>query len=148
MELNREIHTCHRCTFSICRLPPSLPPSPRSLSFYPPVFSLHPFCGWIRCGLSSFGLLLTWVSAGGASCWRLLLRGQPILACGGGKKGWNISRVEETLRLQQPRLSELEPITSAKREQARERNRAVITSFLPSTHYERAHIDWASMCRV
>lgn len=65
--------------------PPSL--STLLFAFYLPVsaYSLHPFCGWIHCGLSPFGPLLTWVSAGGASRW-LLLRRQSIWACGGKVK--------------------------------------------------------------
>lgn len=33
-----------------------------------------------------FGLLLTWVSVGGASRWRIFLRRQPVLAWGQKKK--------------------------------------------------------------
>lgn len=81
MELNRDpqmspLHILHLSP------PPSL--SPLLFAFYLPVstYSLHPFCGWIHCGLSPFSLLLTWVPAGGAShC--LLLRRQSIWACGG-----------------------------------------------------------------
>lgn len=86
----------------ILHLSPPPFPVPAAFSFYPPVFtySFHPFYGRIRRGLSPFALLLTWVSVGGASRWRLLLRRQPIWACGVGgggreKKGWNMNRMTE-----------------------------------------------------
>lgn len=75
-----------------------LPPPSLSLllPFHPTVlaYSLHTFHTWTYRGLSPFGLLLTWVSVSGASCWRILLRWQPIWACERKeKKRWNMNRM-------------------------------------------------------
>lgn len=155
MELNREIHRCHRCTFSICRL---LPPSPRCFSFYLSVFaySLHPFCGWIRRGLSPFGLLLTWVSAGGASRWRILLRRQPIWACGGKTRveyEQNDRNTETASFFRNSQGTELEAMSdiSKQRVSQRERNRdrrALIKASLPSIPITGGHILIGPTCAV
>lgn len=152
----------------ILHLSPPPFPVPAAFSFYPPVFtySFHPFYGRIRRGLSPFALLLTWVSVGGASRWRLLLRRQPIWACGvGGGEREREKRVEyeqndrKKLRqplylLHQPRLADLKLISDISKQRGSQREgRATRSGFNKGcppfhSHYRRAHIDRASARRV
>lgn len=102
----------------ILHLSPPPSPLPAAFLFYLAVFaySLHPFCGWICCGLSLFDFLLTWVFAGGASRCRLLLWRQSIWALG-GKISEELQKYRDSLHLlQQPKLSDSEPISDISKE--------------------------------
>lgn len=85
-------------------------------------YSLHLLCGWIRCGLASFGLLLTWVSAGGAYRWRILLRRQPIWACGGKINVKYEAESETSLYNSQGSWNWNQEVMLAMKEPARRRN--------------------------
>lgn len=108
----------------ILHLSPPPSPLPAAFLFYLAVFaySLHPFCGWICCGLSLFDFLLTWVFAGGASRCRLLLWRQSIWALG-GKISEELQKYRDSLHLlQRPKLSDLEPISDISKERDSQRN--------------------------
>lgn len=156
MELNGEIHRCHRCTFSICRLLPPLLPA--AFLFYPPVFaySLHSILRmdppWIISvrGFSVLpGFLLVVRPAGS------FFGGSPY-GPGGGEggenKGWNMSgmALAHSLPLKQPRLSQWLPISDISKESGgqteKSRQKRFNKGFPPLLcHYGGTHIDWASL---
>ena len=155
MALNREIHRCHRCTFSICRL---LPPSPRCFSFYLPVFAycLHPFL-W----MDLLRIISVWAPAYLGFCWWCVLLALSSEAghMGLGKKNkggiWAEGQKHggSLYRLEQPRLSELEPITYIRKERVSQKEKWRPSRFNKGfpplhSHYRRTHIDWASTCSV